>query len=238
MVIDKRVLVLPTAMALACVATVSAGTLTPSITGSGVGALSPANAEAWTVTNRTQENAVFEVNFDYQNESQAHVLFEVGGGTDGASLYLDGDRLIWHTRDDGAINGIDVISTDISASLNNTNIQVVVGMSMNSNGLNETIKIFVNGVSVASDDTQDQGSDWAGANGSALGTAGSGPATPITTIDFGVTDYDDGSIDFAFYAVATYPETFDQVLADVVIPEPSSLALLGLGGLLIARRRR
>ena len=57
-----------------------------------------------TGTNRTQENAVFEVNFDYQNESQAHYLFEVGG-TDGSSLVLDGDRLIWHTRDDGAING-------------------------------------------------------------------------------------------------------------------------------------
>ena len=236
MMIDKRVLVLTTAMALSCAAAVSAGTLTPSITGSGVGALSPADAQQWTSTNRTAQNAVFEVNFDYENESQAHYLFEVGGTVDGSSLILDGDRLIWHTRDDSS--GIDVVSSDISAGLSGTNIQIVVGMAMNDNGVNERIEIFVNGLSVASDNTQDQGVDWAGNNGSALGTASSTPATPITTLDFGVTDYDDGNIDFAFYAVATYPETFDQVLADVVIPEPSSLALLGLGGLLVARRRR
>ena len=235
MMIDKRVLVLTTAMALSCAAAVSAGTLTPSITGSGVGALSPADAQQWTSTNRTAQNAVFEVNFDYENESQAHYLFEVGGTVDGSSLILDGDRLIWHTRDDSS--GIDVVSSDISAGLSGTNIQIVVGMAMNDNGVNERIEIFVNGVSVASDNTQDQGVDWAGNNTSVLGNQ-SQLAAPSTTLDFAYTPYNDGNIDFAFYAVSTYTETFDQVLADVVIPEPSSLALLGLGGLLIARRRR
>ena len=235
MIINARPLALPAVLTFACAVTASAGTLTPSFTGSGVGAFTPADAQQWTGVNRTQENAVFEVNFDYQNESEAHVLFDLGGTTDGSSLTLDGDRLVWHTRDNGS--GIDVVSSDIPAGLDNTNIQVVVGIAMNDNGVNERIEIFVNGVSVASDNTQDQGVDWAGNNTSVLGNQ-SQLAAPSTTLDFAYTPYNDGNIDFAFYAVSTYTETFDQVLADVVIPEPSSLALLGLGGLLIARRRR
>lgn len=82
----------------------------------------------------------------------------------------------------------------------------------------------------------------------------SGPHTLVLTVDAagnfsysvdgapastGSTGGLDLSANYRFYAYGQWEElTIDSVTLETPVPEPTSLALLGLGGLLIARRRR
>jgi hypothetical protein len=98
-----------------------------------------------------------------------------------------------------------------------------------------TLTLYIDGVQVAQDSALVNGVTFNGADG--FGAAPNltiGAARP-NSADAGYRPYD-GLLD----EVAVYDKvlTADDFLARVNVPEPGSLALLSLGGLLIARRRR
>ena len=221
----KRVL-FGAALAAGCVwgvAAANAGMLTPTFTDSGVGDMSETNCENWGTSNATTEDAVFEVNFDYEDEAEAHVLFDVGGSTDGSSFVLDGNVLIFHTRDGGS--GFDTVSSALPAYLSGRNIQVVVALDMNGNGSNEAVEIFAEGTSLAVKSDSNSGADWAGSGTSQIGQAGGYQPTVSTTLTNTLTDFNETNIAFAYYAAERYTGySFNQVVNDVVVPSTILLA--------------
>ena len=144
-----------------------------------------------------------------------------------------------HPDDVSAVERIDSIYlrmfTEASISNLATGVfhQVVATIDMNADVI-QTIQVFHNGSFVDSGGPADDGNDpdWDGSDDAGLGRV-SGAVTAGSYTSF------DGDIAIMrYYRDQVFDATDATQNYDALIPEPSSLALLGLGGLLIARRRR
>lgn len=179
----------------------------------------------------SSQDATFEFVFRLSDETGNHVLFETGGANRGTSVTLTGTTLTFRAQQ-GTTAG-----TFAEASVTNLAVgvfhQVVATIDMNADVI-QTIQVFHNGTFVDSAGPADDGADpdWDGSDDAGLGRV-NGAITAGTFTNF------DGDIAIMrYYRDQVFDATDAQQNFDALVPEPSSLALLGLGGLLVARRRQ
>jgi hypothetical protein len=214
---------------------------TPYFSQTGAGPMG--NAEVWgdssglTDGNTTDNSVILELVFDFtiaaDNEVGALLLWEAGDTT-GSSLTIKGDELLFASR---AGNVLETVSAAHGLTAPQAGVQVVTVIDL---GL-DISTVYVNGSSIGSG-PKVQG-DWSGGESAELGFSSS------TLNQVGARPHDNVP---GYGPIADYPDaananfSFDAYLLDgpgnalenILIPEPSSLALLALGGLLIARFRR
>jgi len=222
-----------------CTFTVASAT-TIHFSDSGVGQFTPNDAQSWGASNLTNTSAAFEVFFDYTRtvagETNPIVIWEAGGTGDGSALVLDGTQLHYFAGGDKT----DVVSAAHGLTATENDIQVVTTIEFSASGTDDRLSIYVEGVQVGTT-LLETGNDWAGGEESGLGSeqntqryAGTGLFNSNFVVDF--TDGDDDDISFNLYDL-TLPENS---IGNILVPEPSSIALAALGmlGLIAVARRR
>lgn len=155
-----------------------------------------------------------------------HVLFETGGSGAGLSIELDDDELKFNTT-----NEQPQVTATLDAGLAGQFIQVVAVLDRDGNGDNDNHALYVNGSQVGTS-SLDSGAA-PGPNGTGIGAVN---GTYRGTLE------NPTSFDGEFGAVRIWDsELFAEDVEELyttVVPEPGSMSLLGLGGLLMWRRRR
>jgi len=181
----------------------------------------------------TNASASFEVWFKPDDFIGRELLAEVGGSTDGASLILDGSLVQFIVGDGGASGQIATASFDLMTlepELRSDFIQVVGAIDFENQDL---IRLYVDGLERDAAYPVGSGAfaDWSGSDDAGLGAVNGSAAA-------GTVDNFQGLISiFRFYpSELSNQQVLDNYLA--VAPEPATLALLGVGALALAARRR
>ena len=201
----------------------------PNFTLSGTGGASFENIIGDTFTD---EDATIEAVFRPGDFSGSHVLFEVGGDGDGLVLKLIGSTLSLRFQSKNTDpSDVFQVDADLSTIGDFDDFFHIVGV-MDVDSPNALSGLYVNGNLIGSAGSATTLDDWAGANGGSVGVANDSVAGGGSFSAF------DG--DIAIFRVYG-GEAFDQTMVDAaygLVPEPSSMVLLGLGGLMLVRRRR
>ena len=112
----------------------------------------------------TQQNATFEFWVKIDDKSTNQVIWETGGSGDGVSLVIRNDgNLQWSVKDSGQS-----VSTT-TAFPNDSNYHQVVGVVDFSEGGNPTVRLYVDGATPPSFNTNNGVNDFAGSNKTGLG---------------------------------------------------------------------
>ena len=207
------------------------------------------NPQGFGGTNNTGQSVAFELTFDFtpavDTPTAPIVLWEAGATGSGAALVLNNNNLHFFAGND--TNQVVTAAHGLTATTND--VQVVSVFELNAGpGSNEVLSLYVNGSLVGSDDFS-TANIWAGSDNGGLGriAGGAGARFSNGTPPFNAGDvinFPNNDIDLAIYRLASSGGNADNTLANILvappvaIPEPSSLALLGLGGLALMRRRR
>ncbi|MGD1977886.1 MAG: PEP-CTERM sorting domain-containing protein [Akkermansiaceae bacterium] len=207
----------------------------------GAGPFSPPNAEAWGGANRSNFSFAFETFIDYTptiaGENNPIMLWETGGSGVGSALILDGVNLHYFA---GNTND-DVLTRPHGMTVPLDDVQIVASVEMGAaGGGDEVLSLHVNGNLLGSI-TVNSGNDWTGGeNGSALGqVSGTQRYTGTSLFTPGnVVNYPETDISFNAYWLNSGGGPADNTIENIVIPEPSSLFLCGIGSLAFLRRRR
>jgi len=188
------------------------------------------------VGNATNDSASFELWFRPSDFTGTEMLWELGGGTDGSSLSLDGSTLQLVAKDDGASAAV---QTDISALGTSDFIQALSVIDLDDGELS----LFVNANPLAS--VSYSGNDWSGTDGDALaGTNNAAGGTGGALGDLsGYGPFAGDIAMFRYYSDALTAddaaELFAAFQAPAVIPEPSTLLIWSLlAGLAFGAGRR
>ena len=185
----------------------------------------------------TNDSVILEVFFDFTTAADAEagaLLLWEAGDTSGSSLTIKGDDLLFSSRHSNTSENV-FAAHGLTAP--QAGVQVVTVIDLGT----DTSTVYVNGNSIGSGAKVQN--DWAGGNDSELGFSSSSlnevGARPHSFVPgYGsIANYPGAATaNFSFNAYILGGEGND--LNNILVPEPSSLALLGLGSLLIARRRR
>lgn len=216
-------------------------------TDSGFGTMNTANANNWGSSNKTTSSVMFETFIDFttavDDATDPFSLFELGADGIGSGIAIDGDDIIF------AAGGGSVANTAQATGLHGLtagdyNVQILGVLEFGAGtGTNELLTLYVNGTLVATADNA-TGNDWAGANNSTLGGSDSFSIFEYTTLNPTPDDGSNGiyagdypdqttTITFASYELGVDGNT----VANIAVPEPGSVALLGLGSIMFLRRR-
>ncbi|NQT85550.1 LamG domain-containing protein [bacterium] len=211
--------------------------------GSASGVFGTPNFESGFQGNPTNDSVTLEVLFRPDDLTGQEVVWEFGGATDGSSLTLNGDILQFIAKDSGqnasASLDLDVDGDGIIDYGDFLHIVAAVDLAANS------VYLYLNGASPTPGGIAATGNinDWAGADGSGFGsragneTGGSGGAFGGLN---GYAGFQGDIARFGLYQRVLSPLDVNELyINSVLIPEPTTLALVGLGiGLLRRRRRR
>ena len=184
-------------------------------------------------TDPSDASASFEMVFKPADFTGQEVLLETGGATDGLSIVLDGTLLWFNVKDDQANARAYFDLSELGTGWQDDFIHMVGVADLD----NEQALLYVDGV-LRHVQTKEGTGDldvWGGTDEAGLGSV-------ADAINFGSPSPFDGQIALLRF----YPSllTADEVMANygALIPEPSTLVLLGLGlvglGLLPRRSRR
>jgi len=176
-------------------------------------------------------SATFELWFKPEALSGKAVLFETGGNVDGTAIRLNGDLVEFATQDSsGPTLAFDLDLGDDGIDSGDF-IQVVGVVDFEA----DEVLLYVNGYLKAVQ-TGYTGVDWSGSDGAALGKV-VGTVAGANNGAFTSTVFDGQIAVFRFYPKAL---TEGQVARNyiAIVPEPATLAFLGLGvgGMLLRRR--
>lgn len=224
--------------ALALIASAPLACAAPIAYFSASGVQSLGNPQSLSGTNNTGVDMVFELTFDFttavDQTTAPIVLWEMGATGSGAALVLDGDDIHFFAGN----SNTHVVSAAHGLTATATDVQVLSVFELNTNGNSETLSLYIDGNPVPTTGDFDTANIWAGSDAGALGSvAGNAGARYIGTTlftDGDVVNYPTNDIDLAMYVLGEG----DNSIANILVPEPTSLALIGLGGLMTARRRR
>lgn len=181
-----------------------------------------------------KDSATFELWVKPTDAAGQEILLEFGGDV-GSSLLLDGADVLFVSNDEKLI---ELRAADVLMDVGLDHFIQLVGVI--DKDLDE-MRIYVNGQEVAM--VADTVNRWTGGDGTGLcgvngKYGGAGLAGGQTPFDFsGYSGFDGQIAQYRFYELAL---SGDDVLQNylAVIPEPTTLALVGLGVLALARRRR
>jgi hypothetical protein len=166
-----------------------------------------------------------------------HFIVETGGGANGTQLDIRGDQLNFVSQMNttaGSEQGS--VSHTLSANQAGQFIQVTGVIEKGDSGSGAaTMRLFVDGSEVGTPyDASGELTSWSGSNVAGLGALG-GSAAPVV---FDPASPFDGDIALQRYYDQALSAAQVEEAYQSVIPEPTSLALLSLGGLMLAGRRR
>lgn len=181
----------------------------------------------------TTSDATFEMWINATNTTGKHILFETGGNGTGTSIFLDGSTLTFQTQQGGA--NVRTLTTDI-AGLTDRFLQLVGVIDFTGGGAAD-LTLYLNGNVVDTDAFGSGYTDWAGVDGTGLGTH-SGTVTQDQQLT--TTGAFDGQIGVLnYYNSALSAGTVKSLYNARAIPTPAALpaGLVGLG-LFASRRRR